>query len=127
MRQAHLSIRLCITMCDMYDGCRGPAETQQQQPAAVSDVVREPRRDGASSQQEFGGQRGEERVTGGEIQARIQQVRAAIEAAKAANQPDILRTQVHSHHDCPCFQARFYLHVHADDTKGTLAHASHLS
>ena len=34
------------------------------------------------------------KVTGQEVQARILQVKAAIEAAKAANRPNILRTEV---------------------------------
>lgn len=33
-------------------------------------------------------------MTGQEVQARILQVKAAIEAAKAANRPNILRTEV---------------------------------
>ncbi len=56
--------------------------------------MREPRRDGVASQQDFGGEREGERVSGGEIQARIQQVRAAIEAAKAAGRPDLVKTEV---------------------------------
>ena len=82
-----------------YHGCRGTAGNQRQQSAAFGDVVREAEKDGSPSPQPYGEQGEVGRVSGRDIQARIQHVRAAIEAAKAADRPDVLRAEVNSNQD----------------------------
>ena len=109
-----------LNECDSrrYHGCRGTAETQRQQSAAVGDVVREAEKGGSPSPQTFGEQSEGGRVSGRDIQARIQHVRAAIEAAKAARRPDALRAEVKSSQDQPltwllpaCARLWYYRHL----------------
>lgn len=74
-------------------------ESQRERSATPSEVGQEADESRSPSPQRFGEQKEGGPVTGGEIQAHIQHVRAAIEAAKAANRPDIVRTEVIPTHD----------------------------
>lgn len=77
--------------------CRGTAEAQRERQAAINQVAQEAAQGQGGpwgTQQESSEKEEGARVTGQEIQARIQQVKAAIEAARAANRPDILRNEV---------------------------------
>ena len=77
--------------------CRGTAEAQRERQAAINEVAQEAAQGEGGpwgTQQESSEEGKGARVTGQEIQARIQQVKAAIEAARAANRPDILRNEV---------------------------------
>ena len=77
--------------------CRGAAEAQQERRAAIDEMAREAAQGEGGPwgiQQESSEEGKGARVSGQEIQERIQQVKAAIEAARAANRPDILRNEV---------------------------------
>ena len=77
--------------------CRGTAEAQRERQAALNRVAQEAAQGEGGpwgTQQESSEKEEGARVTGQEIQSRIQQVKAAIEAARAANRPDILRNEV---------------------------------
>ncbi len=76
--------------------CRGAAEAQRERSEAISEVVRETQTEASPSSQQYDERRESNRVTSQEIQARIQHVKAAIEAAKAANRPESFRTEVSS-------------------------------
>ena len=76
--------------------CRGAAEAQRERSEAISEVVRETQTEPSPSSQQYDERRESNRVTSQEIQARIQHVKAAIEAAKAANRPESFRTEVSS-------------------------------
>ncbi len=77
--------------------CRRTAEAQQERQAAINKVAKEVAQGEGGpggNQQDSNDKEKGARVTGQEIQSRIQQVKAAIEAARAANRPDVLRNEV---------------------------------
>ena len=80
----------------MLNYSRGGAAAQRERSVEISNAVREAhgQEEASSSSPQSGDGQEQGRVTAQDITARIQHVKAAVDAARAANRPDVLRNEV---------------------------------
>ena len=82
--------------CENCNSSRGGAAAQREQLAAIRDAVKEAQgqEEAPSSSLQSGNGQEQGRVTAQDIRMRIQHVKAAVDGARAANRPDVLRNEV---------------------------------